>query len=146
MNRIDPDAAGGGAWPDRDPALGSQRHPAPLTRSNEELGALADQLVKGFELKWRIGARSAAFIVKTIKEVAWKTQVSCADWTREGKSIMGWLCLGVDLDHEELVFVDGREVNRGAKAGTRFKVVIRGPAARRLGRGLWPRPGAPIPC
>lgn len=129
MNRIDPGAAGAGAWRDRDPALGRQRHPAPPPRSNEELGALADQLVKEFELKWRMGARTSAFIVKTIKEVASKIEVSCGDWTADGKSIMAWLCLGVDLDHEELVFVDDREVNRGAKAGTRFKVVIRGPDA-----------------
>ena len=87
------------------------------------------QLVKEFELKWRIGVRTAMFIVRYItSKFASRIQVSCGEQVGDGKEMFGWLMLGHDPAQERLVVVDGRAIpNAGPKAGTRIRVAIRGP-------------------
>ena len=97
----------------------------------EECVEVLSQLVKEFELKWRIGLRTATFIVRKItKRFASKIQVSCGEQIGDGKDVFDWLALGWDPEHERIVVVDGRAIaNAGPEAGTRIKVAINGPDA-----------------
>lgn len=97
----------------------------------EECVEVLSQLVKEFELKWRIGIRTATFIVhKITKQFTSKIQVSCDKHTGDGKELFDWLALGYDPEHEMVVVVDGRAIaNAGPQAGTRIRVAINGPDA-----------------
>ena len=97
----------------------------------EECVEVLSQLVKEFELKWRIGIRTATFIVgKVTKRFASNIQVSSDKHTGDGKKLFDWLALGWDPEHERIVVVDGRAIaNAGPEAGTRIKVAINGPDA-----------------
>ena len=74
----------------------------------EECVEVLSQLVKEFQLKWRIGIRTATFIVhKITKRFASKIQVCCGKHTGDGKELFDWLALGWDPEHEKIVVVDG---------------------------------------
>jgi phosphotransferase system HPr-like phosphotransfer protein len=117
--------------------FGSEAKPQLPDKVTEALACKAEcvevlsQLVKEFELKWRIGIRTAVFIVHKITEkFASKIQVSCGKRTGDGKEMFDWLGLGYDPEHEKIFVVDGRAIaNAGPEAGTRIKVAINGPDA-----------------
>jgi phosphotransferase system HPr (HPr) family protein len=96
---------------------------------------------KEFETKWRIGARTAALIVRLTSRFASEISLSDGENTVNAKSIMGVMVLGVMMlqskaDSEKML----QELSRGAlsrevsldaglKAGSRIRVTARGPDA-----------------
>ncbi|MCX6922287.1 MAG: tetratricopeptide repeat protein [Verrucomicrobia bacterium] len=117
--------------------FGTEAEPGLRAKVSEALACKAEcvevlsQLVKEFELKWRIEVRAAMFIVdKITKRFASTIQVSCGKDVGDGKEVAGWMTLVRDREHEKIFVVDGRAItNAGPAAGTRIKVAIKGPDA-----------------
>jgi phosphotransferase system HPr (HPr) family protein len=77
---------------------------------------------KEFETKWRIGARTAAIIVRVTSRFRSEIWVSHGKETVNAKSIMGLMMLQSEADSKTLR-------DAGLKAGSRIRVTARGPDA-----------------
>jgi phosphocarrier protein HPr len=77
---------------------------------------------KEFETKWRIGARTAAMIVRVTSRFRSEISLSHGEETVNAKSIMGLMMLQSEADSKTLR-------DAGLKAGSRIRVTARGPDA-----------------
>ena len=78
---------------------------------------------KEFETKWRIGARTAALIVRLTSRFASEISLSDGEDAVNAKSIMGVMMLQSEADSENTLR------DAGLKAGSRIRVTARGPDA-----------------
>ena len=77
---------------------------------------------KEFETKWRIGARTAAMIVRVTSRFRSEISLSHGEEGVNAKSIMGIMMLQSEADSKTLR-------DAGLKAGSRIRVTARGPDA-----------------
>ena len=77
---------------------------------------------KEFETPWRIGARTAAIIVRVTSRFRSEISLSHGEETVNAKSIMGLMMLLSEADSKTLR-------DAGLKAGSRIRVTARGPDA-----------------
>ena len=77
-----------------------------------------------FELKWRVGARTAALIFITARRFTSKITLTCDGLRVDAKSALGVMLLGGPNPHPKLP--DG-SWNLGPFAGTRFQLSVEGP-------------------
>ncbi|MEY2520752.1 MAG: HPr component phosphorylation site [Verrucomicrobiota bacterium] len=77
---------------------------------------------KEFDTKWRIGARTAAVIVRLTSQFRSEISLSVGEETVNAKSIMGVMMLQSEADSKTLR-------DAGLKAGSRIRVTARGPDA-----------------
>jgi phosphocarrier protein len=77
---------------------------------------------KEFETKWRIGARTAAMIVRVTSRFRSEISLSHGEETVNARSIMGLMMLQSEADSKTLR-------DAGLKAGSRIRVTARGPDA-----------------
>ena len=88
---------------------------------------------KEFETKWRIGARTAAIIVRLTSRFRSEISLSHGKDTVNAKSILGVMMLQSEADSENTQ--PGHQVgwsalrDAGLKAGSRIRVTARGPDA-----------------
>jgi phosphotransferase system HPr (HPr) family protein len=92
----------------------------------------APPIEKEFETKWRIGARTAAIIVRLTSQFRSEISLSDGENTVNAKSIMGILMLGEmmlqsEADSKNTSYAALRDA--GLKAGSRIRVTARGPDA-----------------